>query len=277
MKTPLVSIILPVYNGASRIQEAINSVISQSCADRELLVIDDGSNDNTGEIVDRFVKNDSRIKYIKNETNSGIQKTLNKGLKEAQGEYIARIDDDDMWIDKDKLKKQIEFLEKNTEYVLVGTGAVLTDENKEELSRFIMPEKDADIRNKILSKNCFIHSSVMFKKSAALKFGGYDESTSTRHIEDYDLWLKLGTIGKFSNLSIYAVSLKQGKHTISAKNRINQALRIVDEIKRFKNSYPKFFKGYLFSVIRLMFFLIQKIIPFSDKTMYHIKTAYKQY
>ena len=117
----------------------------------------------------------------------------------------------------------------------------------------------------------------MFKKSVALKFGGYDESKNTQHIEDYDLWLKMGTIGKFSNLARYAVSLKQGKHTISAKNRISQALRIIDEIKRFKNSYPKFIKGYLFSMVRLMFFLIQKTIPFSDKTMYHIKTAYKQY
>lgn len=277
MKMALISIILPVYNGASRIQEAMDSVISQSCADWELLVVDDGSTDNTAEVVSRFAKNDLRIQYIKNEVNLGIQKTLNRGLKEAQGEYIARIDDDDMWVDNDKLRKQAEFLEKNGEYVLVGTGAILIDEDKEELSRFIMPENDADIRNKILSKNCFIHSSVMFKKSAVLKFGGYDESKSTQHIEDYDLWLKLGTIGKFSNLSRYSVSLKQGKRTISAKNRINQALRIINEIKRFKNSYPKFIRGYFFSIVRLTFFLIQKIIPLSDKTIYHIKTAYKQY
>ena len=117
----------------------------------------------------------------------------------------------------------------------------------------------------------------MFKKSVALKFDGYDESKNTQHIEDYDLWLKLGTVGKFSNLTRYTVSLKQGENTISAKNRINQALRIMDEIKKFQNSYPKFIKGYFFSIVRLIFFSIQKIIPFNNKTMYHIKTAYKQY
>ena len=277
MKTPLISIILPVYNGANRLKEAIESVISQSCTEWELLVIDDGSTDNIKDIVDNFVKNDSRIRYIRNEANLGIQKTLNRGLKEAQGKYIARLDDDDSWIDKDKLKKQFEFLEKNKDYVLVGTGAILTDENEKELSRFTMTENDSDIRNKILSKNCFIHSSVMFKKNTAFNFNGYDESRSTLHIEDYDLWLKMGTVGKFSNLSRYSVSLKQGEHTISAKNRVNQALGIINEIKKFKNYYPKFIKGYFFGTIRLIFFLIQKITPFNEKIVYHIKTAYKQY
>lgn len=275
---PLISIILPVYNGANRIPRAIHSVVSQSYTDWELIVIDDGSTDNAKEIVDNFAaNNDLRIRYIKNEANFGIQKTLNRGLKEAQGQYISRIDDDDIWIDKDKLKKQLDFLNQNAEYVLVGTGAILTDENKNELSRFMMPERDADIRNKILSKNCFIHSSVMFKKSTVLELNGYDESTNTQHIEDYDLWLKMGTKGRFSNLTIYAVSLTQREDTISAKNRINQALRMMDEIKKFKNFYPKFFKGYLFGVTRLMFFCIHKIIPLNKKTMYHIKTAYKQY
>lgn len=274
---PIISIILPVYNGASRLKEAIDSVINQSYTDWELLAIDDGSTDNTRGVVESFIKNDSRIRYVKNEVNLGIQKTLNKGLKEARGEYIARIDDDDIWVDTDKLKRQLEFLEKNTDYVLVGTGAILTDENKDELARFIMPEEDEEIRNKILSKNCFIHSSVMFRKSAAFKFNGYDESQNTLHIEDYDLWLKMGTLGKFANLGRYCVSLKQGKDTISAKNRINQALRIVGEIKKFRKYYPKPLKGYFFGVLRLTFFFVQKIIPFSDKTMYHIKTAYKQY
>ena len=119
MKTPLISIILPVYNGENRLKEEIESVISQSYMDWELLVIDDGSTDNIKDIIDNFVKNDSRIRYIRSETNLGIQKTLNKGLKEARGKYIARIDDDDIWIDKDKLKVQLEFLENNKNYLFV--------------------------------------------------------------------------------------------------------------------------------------------------------------
>lgn len=273
---PLISIILPVYNGANRIEKAINSVKSQSHTNWELLVIDDGSNDNTGKIVDIFVKNDSRIKYIKNEANLGIQKSLNKGLKEAKGEYIARIDDDDEWADIDKLEKQLEFLEYNKDYVLVGTGAVVIDENNKELFRYLLPQNDKDIRNNILSKNCFVHSSVLFRKDATLTFGGYSEEENIKHIEDYDLWLKLGTVGKFSNINTYSVLLMQRDNTISNTNRVIQAKKSIYEIIRFKNKYPNFLLGYLLSQTRLLFFLIQKIIPFNNKFLYKIKTIYKQ-
>ena len=199
----LISIILPTYNGAGRIQEALLSVLGQSYLHWELLVVDDGSTDNTEELVKDLPCNEKRIIYIKNESNLGIQQTLNKGLKEAKGEYIARIDDDDMWIDKDKLLKQVEFLEKNKDCVLVGTGLVAVNEEGKEIFRTFNPELDAIIRNKILSKTCFTHSSVMFRKALAMQLGGYSELSEVRHIEDYDLWLKMGTVGKLANLPIY--------------------------------------------------------------------------
>ena len=133
-KSPqLVSILLPAYNGSKRIEGAIRSVIGQTYTNWELLVIDDGSIDKTAEIVDNFTKNDTRIKYIKNEFNLGIQKTLNYGLRESKGEYIARIDDDDIWCDKEKLNKQVDFLNTNPKCVLVGTGVIIVDKDNKEL------------------------------------------------------------------------------------------------------------------------------------------------
>ncbi|MDQ5981776.1 MAG: hypothetical protein QG570_533 [Patescibacteria group bacterium] len=272
----LISIILPTYNGSKWIINAVESVIAQSYTDWELLVLDDGSNDSTELIVSQIAQNDPRVRYLKNEENLGIQKTLNKGINESKGEYIARIDDDDRWTDINKLKNQVAFLEENKDYVLIGTGAILIDEEGKELSKFLMPQKDKDIRRKILSKNCFIHSSVLFRKEVALIVGGYDESGDTRHVEDYDLWLNLGTKGKFANLGSYSVSLMQREGTISNSNRINQAKRVLVLIRKFKNIYLNFRIGYSVSVARLVFFSLQKVTPFSNKLLYKIKTVYKK-
>lgn len=277
MRTPLISIILPVYNGVYHIQEAINSVISQSYANWELFVIDDGSTDNTREIVDNFSKNDKRIRHIKNETNLGIQKTLNKGLKEAQGEYIARIDDDDVWIDNAKLGKQVEFLENNKDYVLVGTGVIVVDENKKELFRYLSPQEDKDIRKRILSKNCFAHSSVMFRKDSAFKFGRYSEEENVKHIEDYDLWLKLGTVGRFANLGTYSTIFMYRKNAISVQNRIIQAKRMYNIISKYKNIYSNFFISRIVLILRIIGFNVLRWIPLSNKSLYTIQRIYKNF
>ncbi len=258
----LVSIILPTYNGSKRIEMAIQSVLDQKYSNWELLVLDDGSQDNTAFIVDTFVKQDTRIKYIKNEVNLGIQKTLNKGLREAKGEYIARIDDDDVWIDQNKLSEQVLFLEKNKEYVLVGTGVIIVDENNNELFRYFLPEKDIQIRKTILGKNCFIHSSVLFRKDVVLKIGGYDESVNTRHVEDYDLWLRLGLCGKFSNLSSYSVRFKLHDASISAQNKIEQYKKIFKVIKHFKGKYPNYLISYLRALARIIVYGFFVKLPF---------------
>ncbi|MCX6754457.1 MAG: glycosyltransferase family 2 protein [Candidatus Nomurabacteria bacterium] len=261
----LVSIILPTYNGSGRIVDAVKSIISQSYDNWELLVVDDGSIDNTEFVIDNLVKDDKRIKYFKNKINLGIQKTLNRGLKEAKGEYIARIDDDDEWVDKDKLHKQVEFLNNNLDIVLVGTGVVVVNDNNNELFRYLLPGSDREIRNKILGKNCFVHSSVMFKKDAVLGFNGYDESKDTRHVEDYDLWLKLGTIGKFANLPIYAVKFTSREGSISSTNKIDQFKKDIKLIKNYKNKYPNYFGAIIRSYARLVVYglILKSPIKFS--------------
>ena len=271
----LVSILLPSYNGVSRIRGAIKSVLDQSYVGWELLVLDDGSKDNLKGVVEGFTKNEPRIRYIKNDINLGIQKTLNKGLKEARGEYIARIDDDDAWADKDKLKKQIEFLEKNKDYVLVGTGVIEVDEKGKELFRYLVPESDKEIRNKILGKNCFVHSSVVIRKTSVMNLGGYSESVETFHIEDYDLWLKLGTVGELANLPLYAVLFTAREDSISSRNKVDQFKKILKLIKNYKNTYPHYYGSLFRSTARLLIygFLIKLPIRFY---LNKIKKIYKE-
>ena len=171
----LISIILPTHNGAVTIAAAISSIQAQTYQQWELIVINDGSTDETSDIVKKYQVDDARITLIEHPHNLGIQKALNQGLLLARGSFIARIDDDDRWGDTEKLSQQVAFLELNPEYVLVGTGVIVVDEvAKNELLRYIPPQSDESIRRSILGKNFFVHSAVLFSKKSAQSVGGYD-------------------------------------------------------------------------------------------------------
>lgn len=120
MQTTPISITMLTYNRAKYIREALDSVVSQSFQDWELIIIDDGSTDTTAEIVNSY-KKDSRIRYIINDSNRGIVYSRNKALEMSRGTYIAVLDSDDVWSDKKKLELQIAFLEEHDEYTLVGS------------------------------------------------------------------------------------------------------------------------------------------------------------
>lgn len=270
---PKVSIILPTYNGAFWIKNSIQSVLNQSFLDWELLVINDGSVDNTDEVLASFA--DDRIKYLKNENNLGLQKTLNKGINIAKGEYIARIDDDDEWIDAGKLEKQIEYLDNNQKCVLVGTGGVFFNEEGVELVRYLNKENDKSIRGSMLLKNNFIHSSVVFRKIKALEAGLYGEGQDVRHVEDYDLWLRLGLLGELHNLPIFGVRYLVRKGGISLKNRKEQFLKSFNLIKKYQKYYPNYFLAYMISFFRFSLYGIYLKIP--KKIQKVILYFYKKY
>ncbi|KKT73909.1 MAG: Glycosyl transferase family 2, partial [Microgenomates group bacterium GW2011_GWA2_44_7] len=130
-----ISIITITRNRAGFISEAIESALEQSFPDWELIVIDDASEDNTREIVEEYIVRDSRIKYFRNDEHLRISKSRNKALSLALGEYVAVLDSDDVWSDRDKLKKQYGFLEGNKDYVLIGGGVIVIDEYGKEIRR----------------------------------------------------------------------------------------------------------------------------------------------
>jgi glycosyltransferase involved in cell wall biosynthesis len=274
---PKVSIILPTYNGEKYIRKAILSVLEQSFFDWELIVVDDASTTLstsgsflTREIVNGFFDKDERVVYLRNEKNLGIQKSLNRGLCEAKGEYVARIDDDDEWVEKDKLKRQVEFLAKNPDYVLVGTGVIVVNESGQELFKFLNLEKDDEIRKKILGKNCFSHSSVMFRKEIIIKNDSgtsttlsvnYPETKNTLHAEDYYLWLKLGKQGRFYNLPIYGIKFMMRPGAIGSKHKLKQFWNDILIVWQFKKDYPNFLPGFLRSWLRFVLYGLGGFIP----------------
>lgn len=274
MEQITVSIILPTYNGAGVIAGAIESVLAQTFLGWELLILSDGSTDQTKDIVEHY--KDKRIVFIENEHNLGIQKTLNKGLELAKGKYIARIDDDDRWISSEKLFLQVEYLNKNKEYVLVGTNAVVVNEKGEKISSNLMPGTDSAIREKMHFKNCFLHASVLIKKTTIDAVGGYSEEKRFLHVEDYELWARLGTIGKMSNLQKTMVQLINHNESITFKNRILQAKNALHVLVLYKTKYPHFITGYFVSYCRYIFFSILKYVPISNKLFYFIQRTYKK-
>ena len=276
MDKPLVSIILPVYNGNETVALSIKSFIFQDFQDWELIIINDCSKDESEKIIFGFEKEDKRIVYIKNEKNIGLQKTLNKGIRISQGKYIARIDQDDTWIDVSKLSKQIKFFEENKDYVLTGTDATICNTKGESIGKYSMPKSDKEIREKILSKNCFLHSSIMARKEDMEKAGLYGEDSNAFCIEDYELWLRLGTIGKFANMDFAGISIMIHTESITAKNRIRQAWKILNVIPKYRKIYGNFIKCYIISFCRLLFFIFISIVPFDIKSLvYKIQAKYK--
>jgi len=265
MPTDFVSIILPTHNGARWIGSAIKSVLSQTYENFELIIIDDGSTDGTEAAVNSV--SDSRVRYVKNETNVGIQRSLNRGLLEAHGAFIARIDDDDVWIDSHKLEKQARYFENHPECVLVGTSVVVADEEGKELFRFQPPMTDEAIRGRMLTRNCFTHSSVMFRRSAVRTLEGYSEDESVKHLEDYDLWLRLGTIGTLANLPDYAVRFALRAGGLSSRNRADQYRRDIALIRKFKTKYPNYVRGFITAHARLWAYRLFAALPFRNSLL----------
>lgn len=182
-----VSIIIPTHNRAEMLKEAINSVLSQTFTDYEVIVISDGSTDETDTVMAQFAARDNRIKYIsyKPAVNGGHAR--NRGILAAKGKYIAFLDDDDTWY-SDKLEKQIKIFNNNTEIGLVTTGLVYKYVN-EEIEYLSTPNSNGDVSKEILISNCIGGTQVMIRKAILDKTGGFDEALKA--LQDYELWIRV--------------------------------------------------------------------------------------
>lgn len=242
MKPSLVSIIIPTYNRQDHIRKAIESCLEQEYGNKEIIVVDDGSTDGTRVALQPYIESQG-IKYIYQE-NRGPAAARNKGIEKSQGEYIAILDSDDSWQDKKKLEKQVKFLRENPDYVLVGGGVIVKNKEGREMGRYLLPEKDREIRGFILLNNPFAHSTVLFRRRDWEKAGGYDENFD--FYEDWDLWLKFGKLGKFYNFQQYFVYYLAGEQNRTNYYNVGRHLKTnIDFRKRYSQVYPHFKKALL--------------------------------
>lgn len=192
---PVVTVLLSVYNGERYLGQAIESILRQTFADLEFIIIDDGSTDHTREILQRY--DDPRIVHMRNETNIGLTRSLNKGLKLAQGKYIARQDADDVSL-PERLRRQIRFLDEHPQVDLVGSFVAVLSSEGEIITELQPPTENQALQALLLRRNPFCHGSVTLRRAAVERVGGYREAFV--RAQDYDLWLRLAEIGQVANL-----------------------------------------------------------------------------
>ena len=186
MTAPRVSVILPTRNRAHLLPRAIRSVLGQSFPDWELLVVDNGSTDGTEVLVRHFQKQDARISYLA-EAKRGLPRARNRGLKEAQGEWVAFLDDDDEWL-PERLSRQITFLESHPEIGLLYSQAHVKNAKGETIG--LKPSAAPVFTfEELLERNSIPLPTVMVRRQCLEKVGGFDETLG--FVEDYDLWLRI--------------------------------------------------------------------------------------
>ena len=225
-----ISVILPVYNASNFVEESILSILRQTYINFELIIINDGSFDDTLKICENLKTRDNRIKLI-NQSHKGLTKSLNAGIKISKGNFIARQDADDLSL-KTRFEEQLFWFKQNKQRVLCGTNTLIKDTYGYEKKNKIISFRHKDIIKKFEYTNCIAHSSAMFSKYAAEKVGLYDENLF--YSQDYDLWWKLSTIGEVGNLSKKLVLLNERESSISFQKSNSQ-------IKDFIKSSLKFY------------------------------------
>lgn len=215
---PLVSVIMPVFHHEQYIQEAIDSIINQTYRKFELLILVDDPSDKTQKILDEYEKTDERIKVFY-DSHLGLINSLNKGIRLAQGKYIARMDADDICLPK-RFQRQVEYLESNNGITLLGTGAYLINCDDKLLQIIRPPIKPYIIRWHLIFSNCFIHSSVFFKRDEAACLGYYRNGAN--YVEDYDFWSRICDVYDVANLQEVLMINRIRENSVSSQYSTNQ-------------------------------------------------------
>jgi len=256
-----ISVVMPVYNGEQFVAKAMESILNQTFKAFEFIIIDNKSTDDTVKIIKSF--NDSRIKLIQNEKNFGIATSLNKGIKQSRGQYIARMDADDISY-PNRLEEQVSFLEKSPGISVLGTYASLFNE-KGRIWESLRPPVVPTLKDWLWGSKV-IHASVMMKKQDVQNVGGYDPKTY--RVEDYDLWLRMiikGYVIRTLPKELYGIHWDLSNYC--RKNRKSLVSETKYKLMRFRDlgvplyKYPLAFKPILpIFVPKSLYFLLHSYL-----------------
>lgn len=226
---PLISVILPVYNAEKFLKQAIESVLSQSFTEFEIILINDGSTDDSEKEIKAF--NDSRIRYFLNKTNLGLIDTLNKAIGLSRGKYIARMDADDI-CEPNRFEKQFNHLESNPDVVICGSWAKIIDESNATKGRIKRIDSNELIRANMLFTTPFIHPTVMIRREI---FDTHLYNADAKHCEDLELWVRLSQNlhYKFHNLPNYLLKYRIHPSNISVTQNDYQTEKRKELIKPY--------------------------------------------
>lgn len=216
---PLVSVVIPVYNANGFLSAAINSILNQTYKNLEIIIVDDGSTDETPKILKSFAKKDKRVKILTNNKNLNIATSLNRGIKLAKGNYIARMDADDISL-PNRIEKQMEYLLAHPDIVILGGQCKTIDTRDKTIGHKLFPVTDTEIRDALYYENPIQHPTVIFNKELIPKnFSWYNPDLPPA--EDYDLFFRLAKFGKLHNLKRFVLKYRQYIGSSTFKNPLN--------------------------------------------------------
>jgi len=252
----MISVIMSVYKPNQKyLFEAIESILKQTYTDFEFIIVNDGD-----EAIINYEGLDPRIKVIHNEKNIGLTKSLNKALREAKGEYIARMDADDI-SSPTRLEEQVKFLEENPDHILVGTWAEIIDENGKKIREVKHPCTNDVIQSELIKYNPFFHSSILFRSGVF-----YNEKF--RYAQDYELYLRIARgwdnrTKQFANLPIFLHQYRETSSSITSKMNKEQISYVIKaKLKAFiSNNYD------LKDVVYLVKTCLTWLLPVSIKRL----------
>jgi len=259
-QNPLISVILPVYNAEKYLVEALESLRYQTYPYFEVIALDDASTDDSYKILKNYAKIDSRIKVFKNKTNLRIADTLNLGLTKAKGNYIARMDADDISLPT-RFQKQIKYLQSHPGVVVVGGQCLTIDKNSHITGKKLFPTNHIDIHELMYTRNPIQHPSIMINRSLLPKdFNWYNPHLNSA--EDLDLYFRLGKFGLFANLKSAILMYRQHGDSVTFKNP-KHTFKITQKVRHLavgKYGYKPSLKSKLISLIQTV---IMEVIPAS--------------
>jgi glycosyltransferase involved in cell wall biosynthesis len=235
---PTLSVLMPVYNGATYLAQAIQSIQAQTVGNFELVVVNDGSTDATLDILWRFAKTDGRIKIL-TRSNTGIVGALNDGLAVCRAKFVARMDADDVAMDT-RFAQQLAAIGQEPHCVALGSAALFTDPEGRPLKIYRPPLAHASIEDELARGNggALIHPTVLFRRDALTACGGYRERYN--YIEDLDLYVRLLERGRLANLPEVLLHYRQHPGSINhvQGNRTRQTAEIIAPLRKKKGLDP---------------------------------------
>jgi glycosyltransferase involved in cell wall biosynthesis len=237
---PRTSFLIPVRDGSRFIVGAVESVLAQTESDLELLVVDDGSVDDTGVLVEAVRRRDPRVRLLRLPLGTGVVDALNFGLANAQGAFVARLDADDLAF-PDRLEKQLRFLDAHPTVAVVGSALELLDEQGDHAGRIDHPTEPSEVSAGLLRGNVLAHSAVVIRRECLDEVGGY--RNAFKHAEDYDLWLRIADAYGLANLAEPLTRYRIHSDQVSAAHIEHQAIsalaaRTVARIRRDTGREP---------------------------------------
>jgi glycosyltransferase involved in cell wall biosynthesis len=244
MTTPIVSVVMSVFNGERFLAEAVESILYQDFLDFEFIIIDDGSTDDSASILDSYQDCDARIR-VYHEEHSGLVKSLNRGCELARGKYIARMDADDV-ASKVRLALQVSFMEAHPEIGVVGGSVEWINAVGESLYISTNPTEDGEIKADLLFRRrcAFWHPTVVLRREVFSRAGGY--RCTMIGAEDYDFWLRAAENFQLANLETVLVKYRIHSSQVSIQRRIHQTratLAAQLAAKRRMDGFPDLLDG----------------------------------